>query len=175
MATILRRQLERAEGVILPAAAREVPCAFHALAAITPTPPGAETWEGGCYECGGAIVYHAEAGAPERETRLFRELYRVGVKSVSLGASRRYVAWLAWVRRQTRPSYTPPRDPYARALDAECSRRVAEAWTAFWRSPPAGAREWAAEFFAEDFPLTELEAIIWPPREDHGDNLTPTA
>lgn len=127
-------------------------------------------------ECGAAIFYHSTGELPRREREFYREVYRPGADLTpeALTASRRYLAWLAWVYRNPRRPPTPPRDPYARALGAEVTRRSYARWLAYWQGASADVVETARELFAEDLPLDELEAIIWPPRVDNGNNLTPT-
>lgn len=72
-------------------AACDVPCALHALADATPTPPGAELWEAPCFECGAPLLYHIAADVPRRERELSAELYGPGTLA-ALTASRRTLA-----------------------------------------------------------------------------------
>lgn len=163
-------RLAKVEAVTYAERARAVPCAFHALAEVTPTPPDAETWEGGCPECGAVILYHADRGVPRRFIEAYRELYPVGVSYASRAASRRYAALMVLEYRFPRPPCPEPRDAYARALVAESGRRTFEGWAAFWRSAPDDLLEMWAEMYAEDFPRAELEKVIWPaglPKSPH--------
>lgn len=137
-----------------------VPCALHALADNTPTPPGAWTWEGGCTECGDAILYHT-FDTTGRGRALAVEFYGLGAEAGAFTASRRGVAALAWLSRQAKPETAGPGETFKRALIEEHGRRMAEKWTALWRAASDDVLE-TAEALLCTAPDAELEAIIWP-------------
>jgi hypothetical protein len=142
-------------------AACDVPCALHALAAITPTPCGAEVFEGGCLECGVGILYHT-ATTTERERALCVELYGPGASLARLTASRRSLAGFIWLSRRGDARAAEPCEAYQRALIEEHNRRMAEKWAAHWQTVPLAELEAGAELLESRLSDAELAAIIWP-------------
>lgn len=158
----LGRRVGRAEAVIFPVAVRDVPCAFHALADITPTPAGAVVWEGGCLECGEPLAYHETGSIPAREREVYRELYSVGVTLDTITGSRRLLAALAWVWRPRLCAPPAPLGAHERALLDEHTRRMVEKWAAHWERASGETLEAAAKILDDGLSVAELEAIIWP-------------
>ena len=138
-----------------------VSCAFHALAELTPTPRGAEVWEGACGECDAAITYHATEQTPPRLRALWREVYAVGRTPETVTGSRRMLAATVWMYRQPLVSL-PPLGPYEQALHDESMRRIRERWTEHWKTVPDEVLEDAAAMYEGKVSDAELEAIIWP-------------
>lgn len=166
MATTLRRQLERAEGAILPEASRRVPCAWHALADLLPRPPvdPADVFPGTCIECGEDMDF-SMVGCTPRERVLSAEFYFRGHTLATLTASRRAVAALAWLSRRGKIITAAPGEVYKRALLDEHNRRMSEKWAAHWATISDELLEFAADMLEGRTPDAELEAIIWPPGE----------
>ncbi len=164
MATTLRRQLERAESVIHPAASRLVPCAWHALAELFPRAPvdPADTFAGSCGECGEDMDFNMERCTP-RERELSTEFYFRGWTFATLSASRRSLAAMLWLHRRGTVIKAQPGEVYKQALLDEHDRRMVEKWAAHWETVSDEALEEAAELLECQPTDAELEAIIWPP------------
>lgn len=154
-------RVEKVEATLYAERARGAVCAFHALADITPTPRGAEVWEGACAECDAAIIYHSTGPMPSRERDLYRELYAVGRTPARVTGSRRMLAVTVWMSRQP-PASSPPLGPYEQVLSDESLRRIRERWTEHWKTVPDDVLEDAADMFEGRVSDAELEAIIWP-------------
>jgi hypothetical protein len=150
-------RLEKLEAV----AVAGVPCAWHALGSITPTPAGAEIHTGACPECGEDMLYNS-AGTTSRERELHAELYGPGATLATLTVSRRSLAGMVWLSRRGTIITAAPGEVYKRALIDEHGRRMTEKWTAHWQTVSDEILEEAAVLLEGQPPDAELEAIIWP-------------
>lgn len=147
-------------------AACDVPCAWHALGAVLPTPAGAIVDEGACMECGGVMLYNS-AGTTARERELCLEVYAPGATFETLTASRRAWAISLWLSRRGNAITAGPGEVYKQALMDEHTRRMNQRWAEYL----AGASDEALEKMEEVGGLSdaELEAIIWPAGEGKAD------
>jgi hypothetical protein len=170
MATALRRQLERAERVIHPAASRVIPCAWHALAEIEPRVhvAPADVFPGSCPECGGDMDFNM-TGATPRERELSAEFYFRGHTLDTLTASRRSLAAMVWLSRRGETITASPGEVYKRALIDEHNRRMGEKWAAHLEAVSDETLEVWRDLAERDLDDArpspsdaELEAIIWP-------------
>lgn len=150
-------RLEKLEAV----AAAGVPCAWHALGSITPTPAGAEIYTGACLECGEDMLFNS-AGTTARERELHAKLYGPGATLETLTASRRSLAGMIWLSRRGEAIYAAPGEVYKRALIEEHNRRMTDKWEAHWRTVPDDILEVAVVLLEGQQTDAELEAIIWP-------------
>lgn len=150
-------RLQKLEAV----AACDVPCAWHALGSILPTPAGAEIYTGACLECGEDMLFNS-AGTTARERELHAELYGPGATLATLTASRRSLAAMVWLSRRGVVITAAPSEVYKRSLIEEHNQRMAEKWEAHWQTVSDEILEAAAELLEGEPPDAELEAIIWP-------------
>lgn len=142
-------------------AACDVPCAWHALGSIMPTPAGAKIRTGACLECGEDMLFNS-AGTTARERELHAELYGPGATLATLTASRRSLAVMIWLSRRGTVITAAPGEVYKRALIEEHNRRMTDKWEAHWRTVPDEILEAAVELLEGEPPDAVLEAIIWP-------------
>lgn len=142
-------------------AACDVPCAWHALGAMTPTPVGAEIYVGACLECGEDMLYHS-VDVTEWERELHAELYGSGATLATLTASRRSLAGMIWLSRRGTFITAAPGEVYKRALVEEHGRRMTGKWEAHWQTVSDEILEAAVELLEGQQSDAELEAIIWP-------------
>jgi hypothetical protein len=138
----------------------DVPCAWHALGSILPTPAGAEIHTGACVECGEDMLFNS-AGTTARERELHAELYGPGATLATLTASRRSLAGMVWLSRRGEVISAAPGEVYKRALIEEHNQRMTEKWEAHWQTVSDKILEAAVELLEGETPDAELEAIIW--------------
>jgi hypothetical protein len=160
----LSGRVGKVESVAHAISAGATPCSFHALGELLPDPKDPkDSFAGGCHECGQPMEYNVEGCAP-RVREVMAELYGVGSSLATITASRRSVAALEWLRRQSKKN-APPLHGLARALDEESLRRFIGMWEAHLKNVELVSSD-VLEFMASEelqtMPDADLEAMIWP-------------